>query len=78
VPHEGEVARLFEARCDILFDPARQEQRAIDWQGGVRHYWEIPTEGERVWGATAGMIRNIGAILGLDREPWALNRDRAA
>ena len=78
VAHAGEVARLFEARCDILFDPARQVQRSVDWQGGVRHYWEIPTEGERVWGATAGMIRNIGALLGLDGEPAALNRDRAA
>jgi 8-oxo-dGTP pyrophosphatase MutT (NUDIX family) len=74
VAHEGEVARIFEAPVDLLFDPAQQQRRAIDWDGGVRHYYEMAVDGERVWGATAGMIRNIGALLGLDVEPWALNR----
>ncbi len=73
-PQPDEVARVFEARCDHLFDPVRQERRAVDWEGRVRHYHEIAAEGERVWGATAGMIRNIGAALGLDADPAALNR----
>jgi 8-oxo-dGTP pyrophosphatase MutT (NUDIX family) len=75
VPAEAEVARIFEVRCDLLFNPTNQMRRSVDWDGGRRHYWEIMAEGERVWGATAGMIRNIGAILGLDGAPLALNRD---
>lgn len=74
VPHAGEVARLFEAPCDLLFDPARQVRRSVEWEGSLRHYHEIAAEGERVWGATAGMIRNLGAMLGLDAAPDALNR----
>ena len=74
VAAQAEVARIFEVRCDLLFDPANQMRREIDWDGGRRHYWEILADGERVWGATAGMIRNIGALLGLAANPLALNR----
>ncbi len=70
-----EVARMFEVRCDHLFNPDKLVRQSIDWQGGVRHYWEGMAEGERIWGVTASMIRNIAAMLGLDREPHALNRD---
>ena len=73
VPQPSEVARVFEVRCDHLFDPAMQVRRAIEWDGGTRHYWEVHSDGERIWGATAGMIRNIGALLGLDADPKALN-----
>ena len=74
----GEVARLFEARCDHLFDSALYQRHSVDWQGGIRHYWETMVDGERVWGVTAVMIRNIGVLLGLDVAPHALNRDWAA
>lgn len=77
VPQPSEVARIFEVRCDHLFDPAMQRRQEIDWQGGRRHYWEVLADGERIWGATAGMLRNIGALLGLDVNPRALNRDVA-
>ena len=75
VPQPEEVARVFEVRCDHLFDPAMQLRRAVEWDGGTRHYYEIAFDGERIWGATAGMVRNIGALLGLDVDPKALNRD---
>lgn len=78
LPHPDEVAHLFEVRCDHLFDPAMQQRQTVDWQGSTRHYWEIAFDGERIWGATAGMIRNIGVLLGLDENPRALNRDAAA
>lgn len=75
VPQPSEVARVFEVRCDHLFDPAMQQRREVLWDGGIRHYWEVQYDGERIWGATAGMIRNIGALLGLDADPCALNAD---
>lgn len=74
VPHEGEVARLFEGRCDILFNPAAREQRSIEFQGGTRSYWETMVDGERVWGVTAALIRIIGQALNLETAPDALNR----
>lgn len=77
VADPGEVAALFEVACDHLFDPANQQRRAVDWDGDVRHYWEIiadtPAGSERIWGATAGMIRNLGVQLGLADAPAALN-----
>lgn len=76
-PQESEVAHIFEAPVDRLFDPAHQIARSGIWQGIERHYWDIEVGEERVWGATAGMIRNIGAALGLDAEPHALNRTEA-
>jgi 8-oxo-dGTP pyrophosphatase MutT (NUDIX family) len=74
VPHPHEVAHLFEVRCDHLFDPANQLRQSALWGGSTRHYWEIESGGERIWGATAAMLRNIGALLGLDADPAALNR----
>lgn len=77
VPHDGEVARLFEVACDHLFDPANQRRESAIWGGSTRHYWQIDSDGERIWGATAAMLRNIGALLGLDSDPAALNRGGA-
>jgi len=29
------------------------------WQGAVRHYYDMPYNGFRIWGATAGMLVNL-------------------
>lgn len=73
VPDAGEVARLFEAPCDILFDPAQRTLTRVEWQGAMRQYWESHVDGERVWGITAALIRAIGDALALEGEPQALN-----
>ncbi|MEQ1510058.1 MAG: CoA pyrophosphatase [Sphingopyxis sp.] len=78
VPHPGEVSHVFEARCDHVFDPALLERKSALWQGATRQYWEVMVDGERVWGVTAGIIRNLSLILGLSAFPGALNRDVAA
>lgn len=75
VPQPSEVARIFEVRCDHLFDPTMQRQETVEWQGAPRTYWEVLADGERVWGVTAGIIRNIGDLLGLHDDPRCLNRD---
>lgn len=69
-----EVAHLFEVRVDHLFDPANHHLRSSEWEGRERAYWDIACDGERVWGATAGMIVNLGHRLGLLTNPRALNR----
>jgi 8-oxo-dGTP pyrophosphatase MutT (NUDIX family) len=72
-----EVAHIFEAPIDVLFNPAQQILRTVDWEGRTRQYYEIHYDGERIWGATAAMIRNLGAQLGLADMPNMWNREAA-
>ena len=64
-PQPGEVAAMFEAPLDYLFDPRHQIVRAVRWQGRERCYYEIEWEGRRIWGATAAMIVNLSRRLEL-------------
>ncbi|HEX8216191.1 MAG TPA: CoA pyrophosphatase [Allosphingosinicella sp.] len=64
-PHPGEVAAVFEAPLDHLFDPAHQVVRTVEWRGRERSYFEIDYEGRRIWGATAAMIVNLSRRLAL-------------
>jgi 8-oxo-dGTP pyrophosphatase MutT (NUDIX family) len=63
VPHDAEVAALFEVPLAYLLDPANHVERTMDWQGAERTFYEIPWDGERIWGATAAMIVNLGRRL---------------
>ncbi|GAA4014348.1 hypothetical protein GCM10022280_10980 [Sphingomonas swuensis] len=65
-PHEAEVADWFEAPLAFLLDPANQRLMSADFRGQRRHYYEIPWEGRRIWGATAAMLVNLSRRLG----PW--------
>jgi 8-oxo-dGTP pyrophosphatase MutT (NUDIX family) len=67
VPHAAEVALVFEAPLDVMLEPANHIQQAVEWQGRDRHYYEISWDGERIWGATAAMIVNLGRRLAYDR-----------
>lgn len=62
-----EVADVFEVPLDFLMDPANHRRHAVDWQGARREWLSMPyQEGatERfVWGATAGMLRNLYRFL---------------
>jgi 8-oxo-dGTP pyrophosphatase MutT (NUDIX family) len=58
-PHEGEVAEVFEVPLSFLMNPVHHERHSREWQGKLRHYYAIPFEGRYIWGATAGMIRNL-------------------
>jgi 8-oxo-dGTP pyrophosphatase MutT (NUDIX family) len=62
-PHEAEVADVFEVPLSFLMDPARHERHSRDWQGKLRYYYAMPWEGHYIWGATAGMIRNLYSLL---------------
>jgi 8-oxo-dGTP pyrophosphatase MutT (NUDIX family) len=54
-----EVARVFEAPLSFLLDPANHRREGRMWQGVHRTYYAIRYEGHYIWGATAGMIRNL-------------------
>lgn len=59
VPHEAEVKDVFEVPLGFLMNPAHHERHSRDWQGHVRYYYAMPWQGRYIWGATAGMIRNL-------------------
>ncbi|MDE2445356.1 MAG: CoA pyrophosphatase [Alphaproteobacteria bacterium] len=57
--HAHEVDEIFEVPLNFLMDPANCQTHSREWKGMVRHYYVFP-HGERyIWGATAGMIRNL-------------------
>jgi len=62
-PHEAEVAALFEVPLAHLLEPANQVEKTVEWQGRDRRFFEIMWGGERIWGATAAMIVNLGRRL---------------
>ncbi len=54
-----EVADAFEVPLAFLMDPANHVKEARQVMGRARHFYAM-THGERVvWGATAGMLRNL-------------------
>lgn len=59
IPHPGEVEEVFEVPLDFLMDRANHEQGHYE-QGGVRRrYHAMPWGDYYIWGATAGMLRNL-------------------
>lgn len=59
----GEVARIIEAPVEAFLPdaPVELEERAI--RERLIRYGLYPVEGERVWGATARMLGQLGALL---------------
>ena len=58
-PHAGEVDDVFEVPLAFLMDPANHVRQSREWQGLMRHFYAMPYDGHYIWGATAGMIRNL-------------------
>lgn len=62
-----EVADAFEVPLDFLMNPAHHRRHALDLAGGRREWFSMPYmdgNAERfVWGATAGMLRNLYRFL---------------
>jgi 8-oxo-dGTP pyrophosphatase MutT (NUDIX family) len=67
-PALEEVAHVFELRLTDVLNPANHQQRSVTTPVGQRSFYAIPSVDnagvERfVWGATAGMLRNLYATL---------------
>lgn len=58
-PDPTEVADVFETPLSFLMCARNHHRRSADWQGQTRHYYEMPYEGHRIWGVTAGIIRAL-------------------
>ncbi|MGN6820413.1 MAG: CoA pyrophosphatase [Sphingomonas sp.] len=62
-PNEAEVADVFEVPLAFVLDPANHIQASAEWQGRMRHYYEIRWGERRIWGATAAMLVNLSRRL---------------
>lgn len=58
-PNPHEVAEVFETPFAFLMDAANHEVHEREWKGVARKYYAMPHQGRYIWGATAGMLRNL-------------------
>jgi 8-oxo-dGTP pyrophosphatase MutT (NUDIX family) len=62
-----EVADAFEVPLEFLMNPAHHRRHAVEWANARREWFSMPYmdgNNERfVWGATAGMLRNLYRFL---------------
>ncbi len=63
VPHDREVAAVFEVPLVFIFDPANRREQSVMVEGIERRYFEILWGERRIWGATAAMLANLSARL---------------
>lgn len=70
-PAPDEVARILEAPVEAFLPdaPVELEERTIRQR--LIRYGVYPVEGERVWGATARMLGQLGALLAAEPAPGA-------
>ena len=60
---EFEVADVFEVPLRFLMDPANHQVRMWQSEQGSRRFYAMPYENRFIWGATAGMLRNLYHLL---------------
>lgn len=62
-PHPDEVAEVFEVPFSFLMDPTNHMSQTLKWNGQLRHWFAMlyqdGTVERYIWGATAGMLRNL-------------------
>lgn len=65
-PDEFEVASVFEPPLDFLMNSANHVRHEVMHQGKSHHYWSMPWQGHHIWGATAGMLRQLSEVFSVD------------
>ena len=55
----GEVADTFEVPLRFLMTAANHQRHEREWRGRRRAYWAMPYGERYIWGATAGMLKNL-------------------
>ncbi len=59
-PDPSEVADTFEVPLAFLMDEANHHKHTREWKGGrLRHHYAMPFGDRYIWGATAGIIKNL-------------------
>lgn len=54
-----EVAEIFEVPLSFLMDGSHHQRRTAEFATGSRTFYVMPYEHHFIWGATAGMLRNL-------------------
>ena len=54
-----EVADTFETPLAFLMNPVNHRLDEREWRGQRRRFYAMPHEGRYIWGATAGILRNL-------------------
>ena len=66
-PNPHEVADVFEVPLDYLLDPAHHQRHLLQWGEQQREWFAMPWQDGAttrfIWGATAGMLRNLYRFL---------------
>jgi 8-oxo-dGTP pyrophosphatase MutT (NUDIX family) len=55
----SEVDAAFEVPLAFLMDPANHQTHSRKWKGKRRSFYAMPYDEHYIWGATAGMIKNL-------------------
>lgn len=62
-PNQHEVEDVFEVPLPFLMDPAHHRRHRFERDGEVRNWYSMPYQDQGrerfIWGATAGMLRNL-------------------
>lgn len=64
VPHDREVAAVFEVPLSFVLDPVNCREQTVMFEGRERRYLETMWGERRIWGATAAMLANLAARMG--------------
>lgn len=66
-----EVAEIFEVPLDHFMDPANHHPHERTFEGKQRRFYAMPYGDYYIWGATAGMLKNLYDVLGssVDKYP---------
>jgi 8-oxo-dGTP pyrophosphatase MutT (NUDIX family) len=58
-PHDGEVAEVFEVPLAFILDRRNHQRHFRESDGKRRYFYAIPYKDYFIWGATAGMLRDL-------------------
>ena len=61
-PDDFEVAEVFETPLVFLMDQQNHVRHEVVHQGKAHHYWSMPWQTYNIWGATAGMLRQLSEV----------------
>ncbi|WP_298727117.1 CoA pyrophosphatase [uncultured Ferrovibrio sp.] len=63
IPQQHEVEEVFEVPFEFLMDRRNHQRHKGVFNGVERHWWAMPYNDKYIWGATAGMLRNLHDLL---------------
>ena len=63
VPSPAEVEAVFLLPLAVLLDPAAPRRHQAEYRGRRREFWVWPHPEHYIWGATAGILVHLAAVL---------------